>query len=119
MQPVNRTNLADSAAENLRAEIVSGRWGVGDRIPNETVLTELLSVSRGTVREAVRVLVSQGLLDTRQGSGPMCARRSIRPARSTASNAPDCATDGRRAPPLMSRRRGLLQSAIRQATLSA
>lgn len=69
MQPATRTNLTDSAADSLRAEIVSGRWAVGERIPNETALTDLLSVSRGTVREAVRALVSQGLLDTRQGSG--------------------------------------------------
>jgi len=69
MQPATRTNLTDSAADSLRAEIVSGRWAVGERIPNEAALTDLLSVSRGTVREAVRVLVSQGLLDTRQGSG--------------------------------------------------
>lgn len=69
MQPINRTNLAESAAESLRAEIVSGRWAVGERIPNETALTELLAVSRGTVREAVRVLISKGLLDARQGSG--------------------------------------------------
>jgi DNA-binding FadR family transcriptional regulator len=62
-------NLTDSAAENLRAAIVGRRWGVGERIPNEAALADLLSVSRGTVREAVRVLVSQGLLDTRQGSG--------------------------------------------------
>ncbi|KOF15378.1 GntR family transcriptional regulator [Ensifer adhaerens] len=79
MQPVNRTNLADSAAESLRAEIRSGRWNVGDRIPNETALTEVLSVSRGTVREAVRVLVSQGLLDTRQGSGTY-VRSTVDPA---------------------------------------
>lgn len=69
MQPVLRTNLTDSAAESLRAEIIGGRWGVGERIPNEAGLADLLSVSRGTVREAVRVLVSQGFLDTRQGSG--------------------------------------------------
>lgn len=69
MQPVPRTNLADSAAESLRAEIMSGRWAICERIPNETALTELLAVSRGTVREAVRVLVSKGLLDARQGSG--------------------------------------------------
>ncbi len=69
MQPINRTNLTESAAESLRAEILSGRWAVGERIPNETALTELLAVSRGTVREAVRVLISKGLLDARQGSG--------------------------------------------------
>ena len=69
MQPAPRTNLTDSAAESLRAEIIGGRWGVGERIPNEAGLADILSVSRGTVREAVRVLVSQGFLDTRQGSG--------------------------------------------------
>jgi len=69
MQPAARINLADSAAENLRAAIASGRWGLGARIPNEAALAGMLSVSRGTVREAVRILVSQGLLETRQGSG--------------------------------------------------
>ena len=33
MQPATRTNLTDSAAASLRAEIVSGRWAVGERIP--------------------------------------------------------------------------------------
>ncbi|KAA3449207.1 GntR family transcriptional regulator [Mesorhizobium sp. SARCC-RB16n] len=69
MQPAVRTNLTASATESLRSEILSGRWGIGERVPNEATLSDLLSVSRGTVREAVRVLVSQGLLDTRQGSG--------------------------------------------------
>lgn len=69
MQPATRTSLTDIAAESVRAEIVSGRWAVGERIPNEMALSEMLSVSRGTVREAVRALVSQGLLETRQGSG--------------------------------------------------
>ncbi|RJG44773.1 FadR/GntR family transcriptional regulator [Mesorhizobium sp. DCY119] len=69
MQPATRTNLTESAAESVRLEIVNGRWAVGERIPNEATLTEMLSVSRGTVREAVRALVSQGFLETRQGSG--------------------------------------------------
>jgi len=69
MRTATKTSLTDSAAENLRAEIVSGRWCIGERIPNEASLADLLSVSRGTVREAVRMLVSQGLPDTRPGSG--------------------------------------------------
>lgn len=79
MQPATRTSLTDIAAESVRAEIVSGRWAVGERIPNETALSEMLSVSRGTVREAVRALVSQGLLETRQGSGTY-VRSAIDPA---------------------------------------
>ena len=69
MQPAVRTNLADTAIQNIRAEITANRWQIGERIPNEATLADMLGVSRGTVREAVRVLVSQGILETRQGSG--------------------------------------------------
>lgn len=69
MQPVARINLADTAVHSIRAEITANRWLIGDRIPNEATLAEMLGVSRGTVREAVRVLVAQGFLETRQGSG--------------------------------------------------
>ncbi|CAN7672260.1 FadR family transcriptional regulator [Phyllobacterium sp. LjRoot231] len=69
MQPAWRTNLAETAVNNIRAEITANRWQVGDRILNEAALAGLLGVSRGTVREAVRVLVAQGFLETRQGSG--------------------------------------------------
>lgn len=69
MQPINKTNLADTAIEAIRSEILGKRWAVGEKLPNEASLSAMLSVSRGTVREAVRVLVSQGLLETRQGSG--------------------------------------------------
>jgi DNA-binding FadR family transcriptional regulator len=69
MQPLTKTNLADTAIEAIRGEIFSKRWAVGEKLPNEATLSETLSVSRGTIREAVRALASQGLLETRQGSG--------------------------------------------------
>jgi DNA-binding FadR family transcriptional regulator len=69
MQPLSKTKLADTAIEAIRSELLAKRWAVGDKLPNEATLSAMLSVSRGTVREAVRVLVSQGFLDTRQGSG--------------------------------------------------
>jgi DNA-binding FadR family transcriptional regulator len=64
-----RANLSDTAAEGIRAEIASGRWAVGSRIPIEAQLALMLGVGRGTVREAVRTLASGGLLEVRQGSG--------------------------------------------------
>lgn len=69
MKPISRTNLADTAIEAIRGEILGKRWAVGEKLPNEAELSSMLSVSRGTIREAVRALVSQGLLETRQGSG--------------------------------------------------
>lgn len=64
-----RTSLADAAANSIRTEIASGRWPIGSRIPIEPQLAQLLGVSRGTVREAVKTLVSRGLLEVQQGSG--------------------------------------------------
>ncbi len=69
MQTVSRISLTEEAMQSIRAEIVSGRWTLGARLPNEAELSQSLGVSRGTVREAVRALVAQGMLETRQGSG--------------------------------------------------
>jgi len=69
VRTLSRSSLADTAAEAIRGEILARRWTVGEKLPNEAALSAALSVSRGTVREAVRVLVSQGILETRQGSG--------------------------------------------------
>jgi DNA-binding FadR family transcriptional regulator len=68
--PVTRpTSLADQVIGRLRAEIAGGTWPVGTRIPTEPELVERLGVARNTVREAVRALAHNGLLDIRQGSG--------------------------------------------------
>ncbi|WP_042370046.1 FadR/GntR family transcriptional regulator [Streptacidiphilus neutrinimicus] len=64
-----REPLADQVIAQLRAQITSGEWPVGSRIPTEAELVEQLGVARNTVREAVRALAHNGLLDIRQGSG--------------------------------------------------
>lgn len=69
LSKLNRGSLVETAITNLRSEIESGRWGVGDRLPVEAALAETLGVSRNTVREAVRVLAHSGMLETRQGDG--------------------------------------------------
>ncbi|WP_431952642.1 FadR/GntR family transcriptional regulator [Nocardia lijiangensis] len=69
MQPVRRTSLIAQVTEQLRAEIRSGRWSIGSRIPTEPELTELTGTGRNTVREAVQALVHAGMLERRQGSG--------------------------------------------------
>ncbi|GHH88566.1 GntR family transcriptional regulator [Streptomyces sulfonofaciens] len=64
-----RSALSEQVIAGLRAQIVSGEWPVGSRIPTEPELVEQLGVARNTVREAVRALAHNGLLDIRQGSG--------------------------------------------------
>jgi DNA-binding FadR family transcriptional regulator len=64
-----RLSLVDSAVAELRSAVARGEWPVGERIPTEPRLSEQFGVGRNTVREAVRVLVHAGLLETRQGDG--------------------------------------------------
>ncbi|MDV2079146.1 FadR/GntR family transcriptional regulator [Marinobacter xestospongiae] len=66
---IRRGSLVDHAIETLRGAIEQGEWQVGDRLPVESELSESLGISRNTVREAVRVLVHVGMLETRQGDG--------------------------------------------------
>ncbi|GAA3346212.1 FadR/GntR family transcriptional regulator [Amorphoplanes nipponensis] len=68
--PVARgATLSDQVIARLRGQITSGAWPVGSRIPTEPELVAQLGVARNTVREAVRALAHNGLLDIRQGSG--------------------------------------------------
>ncbi|WP_030684232.1 FadR/GntR family transcriptional regulator [Streptomyces sp. NRRL B-1347] len=64
-----RSALSEQVIAALRHQISSGEWPVGSRIPTEPELVEQLGVARNTVREAVRALAHNGLLDIRQGSG--------------------------------------------------
>jgi GntR family transcriptional repressor for pyruvate dehydrogenase complex len=53
--------------QRLRDAIAQGRLAVGEHLPSERELCEQLGVSRTIVREAIRVLASQGILTVRQG----------------------------------------------------
>lgn len=66
---LQRTPLADQAADALLARIRAGEWALGERLPGETTLAPQLGVGRSTVREAVRQLAGRGVLQSRQGSG--------------------------------------------------
>jgi GntR family transcriptional regulator, transcriptional repressor for pyruvate dehydrogenase complex len=54
-------------ADELRAEITSGRLQPGERLPPEPELCKSSGVSRSTVREALRLLASQHLIVTTRG----------------------------------------------------
>ncbi|MCZ4286806.1 FadR/GntR family transcriptional regulator [Marinobacter salarius] len=66
---ISKGSLVETAIESLRQAIKKGHWAIGERLPVEAQLSESLGVSRNTVREAVRVLVHVGMLETRQGDG--------------------------------------------------
>jgi DNA-binding GntR family transcriptional regulator len=57
----------------LQKEITNGKHPVGARLPTESALCRRFSVSRHTVREALRQLRESGLVSPRQGSGTTVA----------------------------------------------
>ena len=48
----------------------------GDKLKNEYELAELLEVSRGTIREAIKSLVSRNILEVRQGAGTFVSSKN-------------------------------------------
>ena len=65
-----RENLSQQTAQRLYARIVAEkRLRPGDKLPNEVELSAQLGVSRATLREAIRTLTAQGVLEVRRGKG--------------------------------------------------
>jgi GntR family transcriptional repressor for pyruvate dehydrogenase complex len=65
----NKGRLFDRVVSEIQSLIVSGRLEAGVKLPPERELAEELGVSRTVVREAVRILVAKGLLETKPGVG--------------------------------------------------
>ncbi len=61
--------VAEQVAILLHGRIADGTYAPGDRLPSEPELADELGVSRGTVRSAMAVLATAGLIVRRQGDG--------------------------------------------------
>jgi GntR family transcriptional regulator len=66
-------------ADALRDAVQAGRYGPGDRLPGENDLMAEHNVARMTARQALGVLQSEGIAESRQGAGVFV--RSFRPLR--------------------------------------
>lgn len=72
--------LRHSVTENIRYAIATGRYKGGERLP-ERELCELTGVSRTLIREALRQLESEGLIEVVPHRGPVVATLSADQAR--------------------------------------
>lgn len=67
---MEKKSLSQQTAERLYSRIVvEKRLAAGDKLPNEVDLSKELEVSRATLREALRDLTVQGVLEVRRGKG--------------------------------------------------
>lgn len=70
----------ETIAAKIAELIISADLKAGDRLPTEHELSQQLAVSRTVIREAVKVLVTTGLVYTRRGSGLYVADKASAPS---------------------------------------
>ena len=68
-EKINKQLLGSQVEDELMNFILQEPIEIGQKIPNEFELAEKFGVGRSTVREAVKGLVSKGILEVRRGSG--------------------------------------------------
>lgn len=72
-KPVKKTKIYEEIISEIKSMINKGRLKSNDQLPTERELSEAFMVSRSSVREALRILESQGILESRQGNGTYIA----------------------------------------------
>lgn len=66
--PIEKINVSDGIAEQLRRQILKGQLKPGDKLPPERELALRFGTNRNTLREALRILEASGLVHIRQGA---------------------------------------------------
>ena len=73
---MEKKSLAQQTAERLYGQIVVEKaLAPGEKLPNEVELSAALGVSRATLREAIRTLSAEGVLEVRRGKGTFVSER--------------------------------------------
>lgn len=75
IQPIPRVPIVQQVEERIRALIDQSEYAPGAKLPTEMELCQRLSVGRGTVREAFRLLQAKGVVEIQPGRGAFVAPR--------------------------------------------
>ena len=68
-QATKRESAVDIVVNSIKQLLMDKKLLPGDKLPNELEISEGLGVSRGSVREAMKILSAFGLVDIRVGNG--------------------------------------------------
>ncbi|MCG8470407.1 MAG: FadR family transcriptional regulator [Desulfobacterales bacterium] len=79
--------MFQDVVEQIQEAILDGRLSPGEKLPSERELKESFNISRGTLREALRVLEQKGLIEIRLGvrGGAIVKKASTTPMLETLS----------------------------------
>lgn len=68
-------SLGEQVSERIIKLIIDNNLKIGDKLPNEYDLAEMLDVGRSTIREAIKALVSRNILEIRRGAGTFISKK--------------------------------------------
>jgi DNA-binding FadR family transcriptional regulator len=66
-RPAKQNRIFQDVVQQIQEAIIQGHLQVGDQLPAERKLIEMFGVSRGTLREGLRVLEQKGLIEIKTG----------------------------------------------------
>ena len=75
IQPIAHKTLSETAAGKLAASILDGSLPPGTQLPPERELMIQLKISRSTLREALKTLEKNNLIESRPNVGMVCQGR--------------------------------------------
>ncbi len=84
-QAAKPTKVFQEVVAQIEEAILAGRLETGQTLPSERELKEMFRISRGTLREALRVLEQKGLIEIRLGVGGGSVVRAVDTGRVTES----------------------------------
>lgn len=73
---VHQQRLPQIVAQHIKSMIIDRQLNEGDQLPTESELTAAFNVSRSTIREAVKILIAENVVEIRHGRGTYIARRT-------------------------------------------
>lgn len=79
LKPIGQKTIVDQIINTIIDSIIKGNYKAGTKLPSEYELIEEMQVSRNSLREAMKILSTMGIVEIKRGDEPMCALRSILP----------------------------------------
>lgn len=77
LSPIRSRKIVDMVVERLEHQVFDGNLSDGDKLPSEEQLAAQLGVGRRSVREALKVLETKGLVEVQKGVGAVVKRNDL------------------------------------------
>jgi GntR family transcriptional repressor for pyruvate dehydrogenase complex len=77
LDPIRSRKIVDVVVERIEHQVIEGSLSDGDKLPSEEQLAAQLGVGRRSVREALKVLETKGLVEVHKGVGAVIKRTDL------------------------------------------